>query len=755
MKNSTVLSLVWLFAVSSIGFAFSGNGSGIQADPYIITDVYQLQEMKNEVGAYYVLGNDIDASDTINWNSGAGFEPVGKLGNEFVGVFDGRGFVISNLYINRPSTVYIGLFGFAGLAHLNSATPVIKNVGLANAQVTGRGDTGALVGISWYSQISYCWSTGKITGTDADQTSIGGLLGFTAGIGAVVQNCYSMADVQAIGTGSLANRSGGFSGGNYFGSIIRDCFAMGNVSAKTKSGGFVGDNTHGSDGGYISRCYSTGKVIGSGGLVGYNYLSGKTYDSYWDINTSGKTSGYGGVGKSTIQMMQQATFVGWDFNNVWGIDEGSSYPFLLAFYEKPNIVNIEIAGPNEVAEDTETQYKAIAHYDDGSNEDITKEANWFVEGSDFADIDANGLFGCDQVFTFDTVCTVHAEIKDSNEVFVAQKRVKIIPMCSSGSAAQLDGVNDYVNMGSSPAFNTEKLTLSFWAKLNKPNGQFQGGVVKGWAFGNQYEYSYQLVFHEGIARAGVVTMTSAAQVNAPILDDKWHNWVLTFGDGRISIYRDSVLVETKPFVGQIDYSQSHNNFIVGARDNRQYSIDGLIDDVSIFNRALSADEILYNMNNKLSGGEAGLVGCWDFDEGEGQIAHDKSGKGNHGILGGTENIETSDPTWFSMGRPCTRPELIKRNLETAKQVKADILDDLDYALQAENASQKMLLDMQREKDYSLWRLVDIVRARVYTQIAVLKESVAKDKIQSSNQDLSNALKTLEKPVEKSKESRKK
>jgi hypothetical protein len=102
------------------------------------------------------------------------------------------------------------------------------------------------------------------------------------------------------------------------------------VTAKNKVGGLVGDNTYGSYGGYIKNCYSTGHVTGDGGgLVGYNWMGGVTYDSYWDKETSGKTSSHGGAGRTTAEMMQEATFAGWDFDEVWGIVEGETYPFLL------------------------------------------------------------------------------------------------------------------------------------------------------------------------------------------------------------------------------------------------------------------------------------------------------------------------------------------------------------------------------------------------------------------------------------------
>ena len=60
--------LLILFPVSV--FAFTGNGSGTELDPYQISNVDQLQEMNDDLDAYYILVNDIDASATSGWNSG-------------------------------------------------------------------------------------------------------------------------------------------------------------------------------------------------------------------------------------------------------------------------------------------------------------------------------------------------------------------------------------------------------------------------------------------------------------------------------------------------------------------------------------------------------------------------------------------------------------------------------------------------------------------------------------------------------------
>ena len=80
----------------------------------------------------------------------------------------------------------------------------------------------------------------------------------------------------------------------------------------------------------VSNTYSIGEVIGPigiGGLIGA-FTGEEVSKSYYDINTSGRSDTIQGTPKTTAEMMQQATFVNWDFNTIWAIDEGISYPHL-------------------------------------------------------------------------------------------------------------------------------------------------------------------------------------------------------------------------------------------------------------------------------------------------------------------------------------------------------------------------------------------------------------------------------------------
>ena len=345
---SLVLMLVLVESVSG----FSGPGSGTEIDPYIITDVNQLQEMQYALNAWYELGNNIDASETETWNSGAGFVPVGDTAHPFVGHLQGNGFVISGFYIYRINRDYVGLFGKVG------SNGTVDSITLEDPNVTGNDYTGSLVGYTDTS-LNYCdVSGGYVNGNDRTgalagviNSSIslcnaaeayvtghnytGGLVGKIndsmgncnsllvtvygndnvgglAGHCTSVSNCASSGLVQAnsnigglIGyaNGSMANCSstasvigsgascGGLIGDNR-GGTVTNCYATGSVSGSDTVGGLFGYHRSGN----ISLCHSTGNVEGgaqAGGLIGYAYSSPSVSNCY---STGNVTSAAGQVG---------------------------------------------------------------------------------------------------------------------------------------------------------------------------------------------------------------------------------------------------------------------------------------------------------------------------------------------------------------------------------------------------------------------------------------------------------------------------
>ena len=114
-KNVSCLLVISIFlclaALAQENEGKFSKGSGTVSDPYILYTIEEVQavgENDTSLSCHYRLGRNINATNTENWNDGAGFVPIGP----FFGSFDGDGYHIDNLYIKTSNTERIGLFGF-------------------------------------------------------------------------------------------------------------------------------------------------------------------------------------------------------------------------------------------------------------------------------------------------------------------------------------------------------------------------------------------------------------------------------------------------------------------------------------------------------------------------------------------------------------------------------------------------------------------------------------------------------------------
>jgi hypothetical protein len=224
----------------------------------------------------------------------------------------------------------------------------IKNSHATSDIIGGRGDDsyvpgglGGLVGRN-IGTITYCYATGRVS-AGSKSKGLGGLVGDNRG--GTITNCYAIGNVIGLdgsyGLGGLAGYNDGF---------ITNCYAMGDVTGGNVStwswpnglvvayelGGLVGDNS-----GTVTDCYSTGLVAASihsnrlGGLVGMGI---NVINSYWDIQTSGHSRSGGGCGKTSAELKDPNTFIGWNCSGemAWTIDSGSDYPRLI-WENKPGV----------------------------------------------------------------------------------------------------------------------------------------------------------------------------------------------------------------------------------------------------------------------------------------------------------------------------------------------------------------------------------------------------------------------------------
>jgi len=309
---------VLFLTVFSTAYGFSGSGSGIESAPYVITNVGQLQEMNNDPCAYYVLGGDIDAWDTENWNGGEGFVPIGPATSPFMGVLDGMGRSIDGLLINRINEVHQGLFGT-----LDGA--VITNVHLTNASVTFDMYGGTLAAnANNETVVTFCSATGSVTLKPGSSGGRGGGLIGNVRTGSRVERCWADVDVSAGGrsqVGGLVGYLRGVDAGPV--AVLLNSYSLGTVTGTgSKQGNLLGD----ADGSQVHYCYSAGY---GKALIGHNYRHPIIRNCYWDSTNGASSSSCGGSPRTTEQMMQQATFAEWDFFEIWEIVENETYPYLV------------------------------------------------------------------------------------------------------------------------------------------------------------------------------------------------------------------------------------------------------------------------------------------------------------------------------------------------------------------------------------------------------------------------------------------
>ena len=284
-------------------------GNGTETDPYIIATAAQLDEVRNFPSACFELSKDIDLSSYLNSNS-LGWTPI----KDFTGKFDGKKHTIKGLWISLSSISNVGLFAnIQGSSDNKMASVSNLFVNISKKGITGRSNVGGICGNLSYGNIENCMVTGDISGYQY----VGGIVGRNNDNyynSSIISQCASSGNIIATD-----DEVGGILGFKYGSCSIENCYSIANVKAE---GSYP--DTYGIGEG-AEKCYFAGTIYSTNMdkvyPIAYSY-SNSYYDSE-KTKISGKTGAL-----TTKQMKQQASFQGWDFDNIWTIQEGVDYPKL-------------------------------------------------------------------------------------------------------------------------------------------------------------------------------------------------------------------------------------------------------------------------------------------------------------------------------------------------------------------------------------------------------------------------------------------
>ena len=292
-----------------------------------------------------------DSGDTYN-ASGNGWAPIGTNSSRFTATFKGNGYTVSNLFIKRTSSDWVGLFGsISGAAR-------VESVGLANAYVYADEYVGALVGGN-RGTVAASWSDGAVRGT----YYVGGLVGYTlngaAGDTGTITASYSHASAHASRTSGWAH-VGGLTGLTH------------SSAGRTAS---------------VIASYATGAVTGAAGatrVAGLTSTQGSSAitNSYYNTTTSGAAGSGAGHAATALQGPTGYTgiYANWNVDvdgttggdDPWDFGTSSEYPALKYGGADPDLqraggdYDLDNDGLIEIA--TLAQLSAVRHDLDGNGD---------------------------------------------------------------------------------------------------------------------------------------------------------------------------------------------------------------------------------------------------------------------------------------------------------------------------------------------------------------------------------------------------
>jgi len=209
---------------------------------------------------------------------------------------------------------------------------------------------------------------------------------------------------------------------------------------------------------------------------------------------------------------------------------------------------------------------------------------------------------------------------------------------ASGCALDFNGVNNYVSVPNNAVLNfgTSDFSISFWYYPNSLSNQ---ALISKRQFCNG-SYMWDI---RGNASAVSIEISeqypssySAISVS-PLNLNKWFHITFTRKQDSLFSYLNGILIQKVRSSGGL-IANVGNNANLNFSQDPCIGLDGTtflnaqIDEVRIWNRALTQTEIQQDMCKKLTGTETGLVGYWRFDDCGGVIATDASGNGNNGTL---------------------------------------------------------------------------------------------------------------------------
>ena len=327
---------------------------------------------------------------------------------------------------------------------------------------------------------------------------------------------------------------------------------------------------------------------------------------------------------------------------IWNLHEGGhiwppdASANIVRFFS--DVVDIEIVGPAQVARNSSVSYSAIVYFENDSTCEVTNFADWSIEPNPNASISPDGVLTLGDVGVGQTII-IYCEYT-TEDVIVSTEKLLTVVECEGpipiahwkfdegsgaiaydsagnndgtvygaqwttgqiGGALSFDGNGDYVDIADDVALQlASALTVTAWVYPIYDGGDYYVDVVavKGQNVGWGPQFNYRIAMENsnlytwGVCRSGSELYFHSG---TPVYDT-WQHLALTADGTTCRAYINGIEVASRGAPGPYLTFPGYALQIGGHGITNGRWFNGLIDDVRIYDRALSGEEVelLYNI----------------------------------------------------------------------------------------------------------------------------------------------------------------
>lgn len=187
------------------------------------------------------------------------------------------------------------------------------------------------------------------------------------------------------------------------------------------------------------------------------------------------------------------------------------------------------------------------------------------------------------------------------------------------SAYRFDGVNDFIYFGSPATLMPSSITINFWVKLDDPNRImfFMSNALPGpGTWGASAFYANDGTGWRTTVGGGINNRVLAIKSNINADSSKWQMYTMTYGtdSNTLNLFIDGKFITKQNFFGTVGgftssdslQHDSNTSWYFGMNNERRkqaldpYYFKGLLDDMRIYNRALTHQEVMDLFSNSRS-----------------------------------------------------------------------------------------------------------------------------------------------------------